>query len=132
MFSIFLCVSPAPFSPPSILHWSPLHVVSSSDFDPGPAQLPCHARGFPPPVISWSRLNVTFSPSPSPSLSPLPVGRYKNGTLLLKTLERNQDMTVNVYRCEAKNEFGTVAMETIVYMNKGESVETSLFQVHYT
>jgi hypothetical protein len=103
--------------PPSIYNWSPLHVVSlPTPHTLTPSHLHCHAHSYPPPIVSWSifPLSGPFSPLPLPSSSS--ISPLWNGTLVFDPV-RTQD--TGIYRCEATNLFGTVSMETILFVDAG-------------
>ena len=98
--------------PPSIYHWSPLHVISPPR-TLTPSHLHCHAHGYPPPIVTWSTLPL--SPSLTPSPLPLPhSSQLWNGSLILNTLRTND---TRIYRCDATNLLGTVSMETILFVD---------------
>ena len=115
--------------PPSIYNWSPLHVVSlSTPHTLTPSHLHCRAHSYPPPIVSWSILPLSppFSPLPLPSSSS--ISPLWNGTLVFDPV-RTQD--TGIYRCEATNLFGTVSMETILFVDAGKDKQTNTVTVVY-
>ena len=79
-------------SAPSLLQ----HPVHTKVNESQTATLKCTADGNPPPKVTWSKQN-----------SMLPVGRHvveSSGALIVKDVRPEDD---GVYRCEAKNFFGS-------------------------
>ena len=126
IFLLVISLSADGTGPPAIYHWTPLHVVSlPPSHTLTSSHLHCHAHGYPPPVISWSFLPL--SPSLPPSLLPLSdspsISQLWNGTLEFNPL---QTAHTGLYRCEATNLFGTVSMETILFIEDAGNQVTHL------